>query len=95
MLVSLSSFPLELDPENAAPGTIYRISDLELASRLSFFIWSIPRPVTGPGGSRQLKNLRFLKQQVRRMLADQRARRWAPTLRTVVVSAQYKKSPSR
>jgi len=33
-------FRFELDPENAAPGTIYRISDLELASRLSFFIWS-------------------------------------------------------
>ncbi len=33
-------FRFERDPENVAPGTIYRINDLELASRLSFFIWS-------------------------------------------------------
>ena len=33
-------FRIEADPENAAPGTAYHISDLELASRLSFFLWS-------------------------------------------------------
>src|SRR5207247_9336040 len=33
-------FRFELDPANAGAGAIYRISDLELASRLSFFIWS-------------------------------------------------------
>ena len=33
-------FRVERDPANVAPGTPYRISDLELASRLSFFLWS-------------------------------------------------------
>ena len=33
-------FRFEYDPQNVAAGTAYRISDLELASRLSFFIWS-------------------------------------------------------
>ena len=33
-------FRAERDPEDAAPGAVYRISDLELASRLSFFLWS-------------------------------------------------------
>src|SRR6185436_11679055 len=33
-------FRIEQDPKGAAPGTAYRISDLELASRLSFFLWS-------------------------------------------------------
>ena len=33
-------FRVESEPENVTPGTAYRISDLELASRLSFFLWS-------------------------------------------------------
>ena len=33
-------FRVERDPANVAPNTPYRISDLELASRLSFFLWS-------------------------------------------------------
>ena len=33
-------FRIERDPPNAAPGAAYRVSDLELASRLSFFLWS-------------------------------------------------------
>ena len=33
-------FRFERDPANVAPDTNYRISDLELASRLSFFLWS-------------------------------------------------------
>ena len=33
-------FRVERDPPQAAPGAAYRISDLELASRLSFFLWS-------------------------------------------------------
>ena len=33
-------FRIERDPPNAAPDTAYRVSDLELASRLSFFLWS-------------------------------------------------------
>ncbi len=33
-------FRIESDPEGAAPGTVYRVSDVELASRLSFALWS-------------------------------------------------------
>ena len=33
-------FRIENDPANVAPDTPYRISNLELASRLSFFLWS-------------------------------------------------------
>jgi hypothetical protein len=33
-------FRAEVDPPGAAPGTVYKISDIELASRLSFFLWS-------------------------------------------------------
>src|SRR5262249_16391464 len=33
-------FRIEADPSGLAPGTVYRISELELASRLSFFLWS-------------------------------------------------------
>ena len=33
-------FRMEFDPPDAAPGSVYRISDVELASRLSFFLWS-------------------------------------------------------
>ena len=33
-------FHIERDPPNAAPGSVYRLSDVELASRLSFFLWS-------------------------------------------------------
>src|SRR5690606_31247777 len=41
MLVSPNFlFRVERDPENAPAGGSHRISDLELASRLSFFLWS-------------------------------------------------------
>ena len=33
-------FRMEFDPPDAAPGSVHRISDVELASRLSFFLWS-------------------------------------------------------
>src|SRR5262249_3956830 len=33
-------FRIEADPERVTPGTAYRLSDIELASRLSFFLWS-------------------------------------------------------
>jgi hypothetical protein len=67
---------MEFDPPNAAPGSIYRISDVELASRLSFFLWSsIPDDellaVAERGG---LSEAPVLEGQVRRMLADPRSR---------------------
>src|SRR5437762_2275204 len=69
-------FRFELDPANAGAGAIYRISDLELASRLSFFIWSsIPDDqLLDLAIQGKLKNPAILEQQVERMLSDQRAR---------------------
>ncbi len=69
-------FRFEYDPPNAVPGTTYRVSDLELASRLSFFIWSsIPDDqLLNLAIQGKLKNPAVLEQQVKRMLADQRAR---------------------
>ena len=69
-------FRFEHDPEKAVPGTIYRLSDIELASRLSFFLWSsipddelLELAVHG-----KLKDPRVLDQQVKRMLSDARSR---------------------
>jgi hypothetical protein len=68
-------FRMEEDPADAKPGSVHRISDVELASRLSFFLWSsIPDDellaVAERGG---LSDPATLKTQVKRMLADQRA----------------------
>ncbi|TDI15042.1 MAG: DUF1592 domain-containing protein, partial [Acidobacteria bacterium] len=69
-------FRIEQDPENVEPGTAYPISDLELASRLSFFLWSsIPDdPLLDVAANGQLKDSVVLEKQVRRMLADSRSR---------------------
>ena len=71
-------FRIERDPENAAPGTVYRLDDVELASRLSFFLWSsIPdAELLDFAGRGQLKDPVVLERQVRRMLDDVRARLW-------------------
>jgi hypothetical protein len=68
-------FRFESEPANAKPGQIYRLSDLDLASRLSFFLWqSAPdaelQKVAAAGG---LRAPGALEKQVRRMLADARA----------------------
>jgi hypothetical protein len=69
-------FRFEYDPPNVDAGTVYRVSDLELASRLSFFIWSsIPDDqLLDLAVQGRLKNAVVLEQQVKRMLADERAR---------------------
>jgi mono/diheme cytochrome c family protein len=66
---------VEQDPENLAKGQAYRISDLELASRLSFFLWSsIPDDeLLRLAEAGKLKDRAVLHAQVRRMLADARA----------------------
>jgi len=68
-------FRIETEPEGATPGTVYPISGLELASRLSFFIWSsIPDDeLLDLAESGQLRNAGVLANQVRRMLADPRS----------------------
>ena len=65
-------FRVERDPVNVAPGGTYRLDDLELASRLSFFLWSsIPdEELLSVAGQGKLKTPAVLEQQVRRMLAD-------------------------
>jgi hypothetical protein len=68
-------FRVERDPVKAASGKPYRISDVELASRLSFFLWSsIPDEELLDTAIRgTLNRPATLEQQVRRMLADLRA----------------------
>ncbi|HEU4693606.1 MAG TPA: DUF1592 domain-containing protein, partial [Vicinamibacterales bacterium] len=68
-------FRIERDPRNAAPQTPYRISDVELATRLSFFLWSsvpddelLDLAIAGT-----LSRPATLERQVKRMLADARA----------------------
>jgi hypothetical protein len=68
-------FRTEAVPAGVKPGGAYRVSDLELASRLSFFLWS-----TGPDdelvdiASRgKLRDPATLEHQVRRMIADPRS----------------------
>ena len=69
-------FRVEQDPEDLRAGATYRIGDLELASRLSFFIWSsIPdEELLGLAAAGKLQHPAVLEQQVRRMLKDERAR---------------------
>ena len=69
-------FRFERDPANVAPTTAYHISDLELASRLSFFLWSsLPDDELLKVAERgDLRDPAMLEYQVRRMLADGRSR---------------------
>ena len=68
-------FRVERDPAGIAPDTNYRISDIELASRLSFFLWSsIPDSrLIDLAETGQLKRPEVLQAEVRRMLADDRS----------------------
>jgi mono/diheme cytochrome c family protein len=69
-------FRVEQDPASAGPGDAYPVSDIELASRLSFFLWSsIPDDQLLDAAARgQLKQPAVLEQHVRRMLADPRSK---------------------
>jgi hypothetical protein len=69
-------FRIEPDPAGATPGSVYRISDVELASRLSFALWSsIPDDALLDLAIRgKLHEPAVLEQQVSRMFADARAR---------------------
>jgi Protein of unknown function (DUF1592)/Protein of unknown function (DUF1588)/Protein of unknown function (DUF1585)/Protein of unknown function (DUF1587)/Protein of unknown function (DUF1595)/Planctomycete cytochrome C len=62
-------------PQRPAANGAYKLSDLELASRLSFFLWSsIPdERLLSLAGKGQLSNTATLEKEVRRMLADPRA----------------------
>ncbi len=69
-------FRIEREPANAKPGEAYPISDLELASRLSFFLWnSVPDDELLDLAERgQLSQPKVLTEQTRRMLSDERSR---------------------
>ena len=68
-------FRVERDPEGVAAGESYRVSDLELASRLSFFLWSsIPDDELLAAAERgELSDSDVFEAQVERMLADPRS----------------------
>jgi len=68
-------FRIERDPAGVLPGTAYRINDLDLASRLSFFLWSsIPDDELLKVASQgKLRNPVVFDREVERMLADPRA----------------------
>src|SRR5262245_42130696 len=68
-------FRIETDPEGIVSGGAYRVSDVELASRLSLFLWSsIPDDELLNVAERgRLKDTAVLQQQVKRMLVDPRA----------------------
>ena len=78
-LLSSPKFLLRVEQDRSGPGsTAYRLTDLELASRLSFFLWkSIPDDeLLQIAERRQLNDPKVLTKQVRRMLADERSLRF-------------------
>ena len=68
-------FRVETDPAGSKPGTAFKINDFELASRLSFFLWSsIPdEELMKAAEQGKLKDPAMLDQQTRRMLDDPRS----------------------
>jgi hypothetical protein len=67
-------FRIERQPENVKPGSIYRISDIDLASRLSFFLWGTPpdKELLAAAGRGELSTTKGLEKVARRMVADPR-----------------------
>ena len=77
LLVSPSFlYRIEQDPPRIPPGTPYRLSDVELASRLSFFLWSAPpdEQLLSLAEQSRLHKPEILEAQVRRMLLDPRSK---------------------
>jgi len=68
-------FRFERSPANAKPGESYRISDVALASRLSFFLWSAPpdHELLSLASAGKLADQAVLRRQVQRMIADPRS----------------------
>src|SRR5438067_8883276 len=68
-------YRIETEPTGAKPGQPYRVSDLDLASRLSFFLWSTApdEELVTLATQGKLKDPAVLERQVRRMLADPQA----------------------
>jgi hypothetical protein len=68
-------FRIERDPAGAGAGTAYRLDDVALASRLSFFLWSSPPDdqLLALAERGELRRPEVLEREVRRMLGDRRA----------------------
>jgi uncharacterized protein DUF1592/uncharacterized protein DUF1588/uncharacterized protein DUF1587/uncharacterized protein DUF1595/uncharacterized protein DUF1585/cytochrome c len=66
---------LERQPDDVAPGEVYPLGDVALASRLSFFLWGTPpdEELLRVARAGDLTDDRELERQTRRMLADERA----------------------
>ncbi len=90
-------FRVERDPAGSAPGSAHAIDDFELASRLSFFLWSsIPDDeLLKLADERKLKDPAVLNQQVTRMLEDRRSQSFRYQFRgPVVISPQSDAGPA-
>ena len=72
-------FRIERDPKPADPESVHRLSDVELATRLSYFLWSsMPDgELLGLAESNKLHEPRILDAQVKRMMADKKAAAFA------------------
>jgi mono/diheme cytochrome c family protein len=68
-------YRVEAEPANLKPGDTYRLADLDLASRLSFFLWSTSpdEELVRVANQGRLKDPVVLEQQVRRMLKDKKS----------------------
>ncbi len=68
-------FRFELAPANTKPGEVYKLRDIDLASRLSFFLWSAPpdKRLIDLAAGNQLSQPAVLNREVKRMLADPRS----------------------
>jgi hypothetical protein len=68
-------FRIESEPAELPPGAVYRVSDVDLASRLSFFLWSsIPDDaLLAAAAAGELRQPAVLEREVQRMLADPKA----------------------
>lgn len=69
-------YRIEAEPEGLAPGDVYAVADFDLASRLSFFLWSsLPDDeLLAKAAAGELSDPSVLRAQVARMLADPRSR---------------------
>jgi hypothetical protein len=68
-------FRLERAPTDARSGGTYRVADIDLASRLSFFIWGLPpdQDLIDAASRRELSTIAGIEKHARRMLADPRS----------------------
>jgi hypothetical protein len=73
-------FRVERQPAGLKPGAIYRVSDMDLASRLSFFLWGMPpdQELIAAASRGELSTAAGVERHARRMLADPRAEALGP-----------------